>query len=727
MHNNENCLDYYWKLLKGVSPDKYGKSVYNLINTHRMARKGDLSGMKFDGIDFGNVPLNDLHFDNGGKSAQFIDCKFQELNFMTGHTENITHAVFSGDGRFVLSVDEANTFIWWETESGLQRGKYMLPEEMLESDDEIMGIGFSEQNEKTPEPLGLLAYTKYGVCFSRTLALSEEETWEKHSLLTADDCEVIVYSPDYTHALIRKRHTDAYLDEVIERMAADPEHKPVEQVYWVYDLSIQKTLAEIRNAIGKGICLGGTWEILTNSYEKAAISHNNQYLAMSDHENQIKIWNISSEKQPEVTVQGTGAMISAFGLSADGGICVFSDTNDKLMVWDRRTKEKAFLNISCFGVHHISVSANGQYAVIMGLNRDVLLDMQKNQEEYMDFSSLSVDGFGAFSGAEQYCLTAHSTFLHIRNTANYKSVCTLGGNSGQFEICLSPDANIAAFSEMSEQQNRLLLWNIQTEQVLHLFGDTNQPILVVSFSPDAKKVVVIKRDGTADLYHCFGDGKSFSKQIIKTVMLCTDFLWGKNDVFYIGDAYSGLIYIWDTRINDFSEFNVNHTSFTSAAISPNQSYLAYTTEMQHIELVNCKTNEHHILRPATPENPFGHYKVLEITDDGKEILLVSELTKEGEWWTTKEVPVFRRKETISDDIRNYLFPSENKYPAESINGEYRIPAQDGEPEKVLYLIPNLYIKGCRFINTDKIDPQSKVGKILYQYGGELITKGEDKT
>ena len=69
MHNNENCLDYYWKLLKGVSPDKYGKSVYNLINTHRMARKGNLSGMKFDGIDFGNVPLNDLHFDNGGKSA----------------------------------------------------------------------------------------------------------------------------------------------------------------------------------------------------------------------------------------------------------------------------------------------------------------------------------------------------------------------------------------------------------------------------------------------------------------------------------------------------------------------------------------------------------------------------------------------------------------------------------------------------------------------------------
>ena len=169
MHNNENCLDYYWKLLKGVSPDKYGKSVYNLINTHRMARKGNLSGMKFDGIDFGNVPLNDLHFDNGGKSAQFIDCKFQELNFMTGHTENITHAVFSGDGRFVLSVDEANTFIWWETESGLQRGKYMLPEEMFESDDEIMGIGFSEQDEKTPELLGLLAYTKYGVCLAALL------------------------------------------------------------------------------------------------------------------------------------------------------------------------------------------------------------------------------------------------------------------------------------------------------------------------------------------------------------------------------------------------------------------------------------------------------------------------------------------------------------------------------------------------------------------------------
>jgi WD40 repeat protein/nucleoside phosphorylase len=105
--------------LRGLSVGETEKAVRNIIETWRDARDGRIIGEDLTRLDLSHVPMNGIYFSSHNAVSVFDGSFISDVTFLSqGHSLYVNSAVYSPDGRRVLSASWDKTIKEWDRETG---------------------------------------------------------------------------------------------------------------------------------------------------------------------------------------------------------------------------------------------------------------------------------------------------------------------------------------------------------------------------------------------------------------------------------------------------------------------------------------------------------------------------------------------------------------------------------------------------------------------------------
>lgn len=116
----KNILHYYVNLLRmhdgkrRVSEDKDTciYALHNIIRTIKLAREKMICGEDLSNLDFGNIPLNGIHWsDNGATPSVFNNSIINEWCLRSGHSSQVNRISFSNDSNYFLTSNVTDSFV----------------------------------------------------------------------------------------------------------------------------------------------------------------------------------------------------------------------------------------------------------------------------------------------------------------------------------------------------------------------------------------------------------------------------------------------------------------------------------------------------------------------------------------------------------------------------------------------------------------------------------------
>ncbi|MCP5048311.1 MAG: hypothetical protein GY940_14160, partial [bacterium] len=120
--DRENRLHRALDGMRGEFGPGVGYGVWNIVEIWKEVR-GELSGADLSGLDLSGVMLNGVccsrFYPGGYLAACFDGARLHEGNlFFRGHTNWVFSAVYSGDGKKILSASNDQTIKEWDAETG---------------------------------------------------------------------------------------------------------------------------------------------------------------------------------------------------------------------------------------------------------------------------------------------------------------------------------------------------------------------------------------------------------------------------------------------------------------------------------------------------------------------------------------------------------------------------------------------------------------------------------
>ena len=138
---NKNLLHYYVDLLRmqdrahcvDERSELRVNALHNIIRTMKLARQEMICGEDLSNLDFGNIPLNSIHWsDNGVTPSAFDNSIINEWSLRSGHSSQVNRISFSSDGNYFLTSSVTDSFvIIWEVKSGLMKQRLEVGKEAV--------------------------------------------------------------------------------------------------------------------------------------------------------------------------------------------------------------------------------------------------------------------------------------------------------------------------------------------------------------------------------------------------------------------------------------------------------------------------------------------------------------------------------------------------------------------------------------------------------------------
>jgi len=105
--------------MRGKTQTETGLALNNIIETWKVSRRGHIIGEDLSKLDFTKVPMNGLFFSNAKGATSFAGSVFSEASLLPqGHSGDVNSAVYSPDGRRILSASDDGSIKEWDCESG---------------------------------------------------------------------------------------------------------------------------------------------------------------------------------------------------------------------------------------------------------------------------------------------------------------------------------------------------------------------------------------------------------------------------------------------------------------------------------------------------------------------------------------------------------------------------------------------------------------------------------
>ncbi len=384
----------------------------------------------------------------------------KELRSFSGHTDQIESAVFSPDGRFVLSGSSDKTLKLWDVATGKELRSFSGHDGPVES------VAFS------PDGKRLLSGGWDSAFKLWELATGEElRSFGGHT----DQMESVAFSPDGRLALTG---------------------------------SGDKTLKLWDTATGKMLrSFSGHESIVTS----VAFSPDGRFALSGScgakgengfcSKGMMKLWEVAAGKEVR-SFSGHTRDIVSVAFSPDGKSALSGSLDYTLKLWEVATgSELRTFSGHALGVNSGAFSPDGRFALSAGDDATLKLWDVASAKELRSFRgpiahvksiAFSPDGRFALSGSGDNTLSLWdlNTGNELRRFTGHKSAITSVG--------YSPDGR---FALSGSEDKTLKLWEAATGKELRSFKGHSGAVSSVTFSPDGRFVLSGSLDGTARLWN----------------------------------------------------------------------------------------------------------------------------------------------------------------------------------------------------------------------------------
>lgn len=459
---------------------------------------------------------------------------------LKGHLNNVVSAVFSPDGKYILSASSDSTMKLWDFESGtliktIKRNTWRSSNAVFSAD----GKKIYCSNDST-----INIYNVESGIVEKTII---ENWWIKSIDLISDEKYIMATSWDNIIRIV-----DIKTGETIRTIEKDCD-------FWG-DVTINKdnTMIVASPSINRNYTCrmnGGSFDLFADSVPT------NDYA--------IKIWNYDTEKEIQ-TLVGHKYFVSSLDLTPDGKRLVSTSYDLTIKIWDVETgKEIHTLRSNNSAFLYATYSPDGKYIVSISVSPDQPISVWDAETgiELKRFSShtSSVNSV-AFSPDSKYFVTSsddETIMINELESSNEKAVI-LKNNAPitMGSMIMSPDGKKVV---SNLDYNTLVVSDMDTGTELFTLSH-DKYVICFAFSPDSKQIVTSSNNTLV-----FWDAENGNKikMLDKNINNVSSIIYYPDGQHFITTSYNDSIREWDEDTGeDIRSIYCYGLPINNSAISP---------------------------------------------------------------------------------------------------------------------------------------------------------------
>ncbi len=625
-----DLINRSFDIFRGISNDDDNYAVWNLFQILKLVRE-DLSGTDLSGLDLRSCRANGYKLGNQTFVAKLDNAILTDEFFMpSGHSSGISSAVYSPDGKFIVTISDIEKAIVWDAKSfntvyegvleGTSTVQYSPDGKYIVTTSMDGSVKLWDANTFKKIPGGILKGNKHGVTsvsfspdgkYIVTVSYDGSvKVWDANTFKEIPGGTLkgytgmvnsAVYSPDGTCILTVSYDETAKVWDAktykeipggtmeghtigVKSAVYSPDGTCILTIY--YDRTVKVWDANTFKEIP-----GGTLKGYTIGVHSAVYSPDGKHIMTVSYDGSVKVWDANTFKEiPGGTLKGYTGMVKSAVYSPDGTCILTVSYNGTAKVWDAKTYKEIPGGILCRkngSVYSAQYSPDGKHIV-----------------------TVSNDGPVKVWDAETYSIVPRG-FLRGHKDRVY---------SAQY----SPDGK---YIVTASRDGTAKVWN--TETYTEVPGGTlnrhKDAVFSAQYSPDGKYIVTASQDGTAKVWdtktYTEVPGGTLDEQHDAVYTAC----YSPDGKYILTAVYSGEARIWDakkfTRVYK-GVIRRPTRGRTSAKYSPDGNYIitTYDNKAARIWDTTLFTNVLHGVLPYQPRNiAFAQY-----SPDGKYIVTAAE-------------------------------------------------------------------------------------------------------
>jgi len=579
----------------------------NSSKLHRLIRRRDSSGVAATFSPDGKRVLTTV-----GAIASIWDAQSgRELVDLKGHTEYVTSALFSGDGRRVLTASNDATARIWDAESGQEiavlKGHSQPVTSAAFSNDGMRVVTASWDNsariwdaQTGKEVSALNGHTGQlvGAAFSpdgrrvltssggadRTARIWDVESSRELAVIEALNPGFVArFSPDgrrvvtyYSYDKQRVRISDAETGAEITSLKGNTDS--VRDVVFSPD-SLRVVTAPQTSSIARIWSAESGEELVSlrghaGPIISATFTRDGKQVLTASHDSTARIWNAESGEEM-VVLKGHAYAVTNAAFNPDEDRVLTSSNDGTDRIWDLR-KGKEILRLAGMSGHaSAAFSGNGRRIATPSHDTARVWDAESGRE----IAVLRVPGIvrsvALTRGGERAVTASYDNTARIWDVESGREIAILKGhtNGGSlWSAAFSPDEKqvVTASDDLTAR-----IWDVESgREVLVLTGHGLQ-VTSATFSPDGKRVVTGSSDATARIW----DAQT-GKQMVLLGPVSRNMpsaAFSPNSKLVVTGSHDGNFRIWDAESGQLINTVFTDAAIWSAAFGPDARRVVTTS------------------------------------------------------------------------------------------------------------------------------------------------------
>lgn len=377
----------------------------------------------------------------------------KELRKLEGHTDSVTHAVFSPDGKRIVTTSWDHTVRVWNVETG---------EELQKLEGHTDGVTHA-------------AFSPDGKYIVSTSVDKTIRIWQVDSLpgfFSVEKMKMIgtgkrtIFSND-GKKIISISYSD-YYDNIIQ----------------IWDA---KTGFELKRLIGH-----------KRTINSIALSPDGQHIASASSDKSIRIWDIETGELLSL-IQGHNDEVYAVAYSPDGKYLASASSDETIRIWDATIGlEIKRIESREEYIPSLVFSLDGRLIAAADFSLIKIWDIETG-EEHKRIDTDNLIKHVAYSPDGQYIVAAtDNDILRVWNATTGILVREMVGHAKGINcVAFSPNGE---YIVSASEDSTVRIWNVETGIEILMLDQNSGRVFSAAFSPDGTRIVTAPDDGTIRIW-----------------------------------------------------------------------------------------------------------------------------------------------------------------------------------------------------------------------------------